>query len=64
MASAAARSKAVVVIYSLFIVAPIVCGALVFGSWFCFVLSISLGKRGLIALLLLCSEYHVAVIVL
>ena len=65
MASAAFLSKAVVI---LFVFAAIVCGGLVFSvrSMFCFALLcvhssfaiISLRKRELVALLLLCSECH------
>ena len=62
------------VAYLLFVVASIVCGGLVFSvrSLFCFAVlcvlssfaSVSLGKRELVALLLLCSECHVAIIAL
>ena len=72
MASAAVRSKVVffVVVYSMFVVAPIVCGGLVLVP--CFVLQhfvstfsiFSLGKREPVALLLLCSGCYVAGIVL
>ena len=69
--STAVRSKAVVLL--LFIVAPIVYGFCVFGS--CFVVksfvfslvlqsAVALGKRELVALLLLSSWYHVVVTVL
>ena len=71
MASAAVRIKAVV--QSLFVVAPIVCGGLVFGLcfvlqyfvlcpfWFCNHL---VGKERVGCFTFLCSECHVAVIVL
>ena len=58
------RSK---VVDSVFIVAPIVCGDLFCSTVLCVLFSfeiISLGKRKLVALLLLCSKYHVAVILL
>ena len=59
--------------YSLFVVALILCEGLMLGP--CFVLQyfvsflyscaiVSLGKRELVALLLLCSECHITVVVL
>ena len=59
-----------VVVYSLYIIAPIVCGGQVLDLYFgfailCFFSSfaiIPLGKRELVALLLLCSECYVAII--
>ena len=66
MASAAVRSKVVVLplfIPALFVVAPIVCRGLVLGACLCrFYAFISKGKRELFALLLFCSECHVAVV--
>ena len=69
MASACGGSA---VVYVLFVVAPLVCWDLVFGLCFCYAVLcvpsrfaiISLGKRELVALLLLFSECHVTVIVL
>ena len=62
------------VVYSLFIVAPIVCGSIVLGPCICFTVLcefytysfaiILLGKRELVALFFFCSESHVGVIVL
>ena len=72
MASVAVRSKAVILLlFTLIVVAPIL-WRFDIRSLFCFaVLSvvssfaiISLRKRELVALLLLCSECHVAVVVL
>ena len=63
-------ASAAVVVYSLFGAAPIVCGNFMLGPCFaviCVLSSIAviwLGKRELVALLLLFAERHVAVIAL